>query len=264
MNREILPSGDGSYKNKKPMTPTRAEALTYSEIEAIVRVVLQRLRSAQSAQPKHSRLTNSDTLINKIAEPQSPAALRLEQRLVTLEHLRDSWSGLSVLQVPTRCVVTPAVVDELRLRGVALERFTPSISTSSTSAETSSAKLLILASKNNQSGLAEQLGGSQVNLQWLDQDSRGQDSHEAGLAAIRQHVASADRFCLWCTSRPFAAMNACCQDTQVTAIQLPQIEDLARAIDEARPNVIVVDSTRWQKMAIAQLANNWSRSFAQR
>ena len=239
------------------MSSIRAEALTHSEIEAIVRVVLQRLRSAQDAQPGLSGSTAAGSIIDKTVDASPPAALRLEQQLVTLEHLRDRWSGLSVLQVPRRCVVTPAVVDELRLRGVALERFTTSIRPSSTSAEPAGARLLVLAAKNNQSGLAGQLVGSRVELQWLEQDS-----HEAGLAAVRKQVASADRFCLWCTSRPFAAINACCQDAQLTAVQLPQIEDLQRAIDETRPNVIVVDSTRWRTTAVAQLANNWTRSIA--
>jgi len=239
------------------MSPTRAEALTHSEIEAIVRVVLQRLRSAQGAQPERSGSTTADLTIVQTVDALTPAALRLELQLVTLEHLRDRWSGLSVLQVPKRCVVTPAVVDELRLRGVALERFATSASTSSMSAETVGAKLLVLAAKNNQSGLAGQLVGSQVSLQWLERDA-----HEAGLAAVRKQVASADRFCLWCTSRPFAAINACCQRGQLTAVQLPQIEDLQRAIDETRPNVIVVDSTRWRTTAVAQLANNWTRSIA--
>lgn len=239
------------------MSPTRAEALTHSEIEAIVRVVLQRLRSDQDAQPTNSESMMSGPVVNPTVVASSPAALRLDQRLVTLEHLRDCWNGLSVLQVPKRCVVTPAVVDELRLRGVALERFTTSARPSSTSAEAGGAKLLVLAAKNNQSGFAGQLAGSGVHLQWLEQDS-----HEAGLTAVRKQVASADRYCLWCTSRPFAAMNACCQDAQLTAVQLPQIEDLQRAIDETRPNVIVVDSTRWRLTAVAQLVNNWTRSIA--
>ena len=239
------------------MSPTRAEALTHSEIEAIVRVVLQRLRSAQGAQPERSGSTTADLTIVQTVDALTPAALRLELQLVTLEHLRDRWSGLSVLQVPKRCVVTPAVVDELRLRGVALERFTTSTRPSRASAESAGSKLLVLAAKNNQSGLAGQLAGSKVHLQWLEQDS-----HEAGLEAVRKQVASADRFCLWCTSRPFAALNACCQGGKLTAVQLPQIEDLQRAIDETRPNVIVVDSTRWRTMAVTQLVNNWTRSFA--
>ncbi len=246
------------------------DALTHTEIDAIVRVVLQRLRSAQGAQLEGSESTTSGSKVDKTVDLSSLAAsgpipLRLEQRLVTLEHLRDYWNGLRTLQVPARCVVTPAVVDELRLRGVALERFTTTAAgTSSANAEAVGAKLLVLAARNSQSGLAEQLVGSGVALQWLDQDSRRQDSHDEGLAAVRQQVASADRFCLWCTSRPFAAMNACCQDGQVAVVQLPQIEDLSRAIEQARPNVIIVDSTRWRLMAIAQLAHNWTRSFAQR
>ncbi|MCA9183932.1 MAG: hypothetical protein KDA51_20860 [Planctomycetales bacterium] len=239
------------------MSPTRAEALTHSEIEAIVRVVLQRLRSAQGAHPGHSGSTAAGLIADQTVDASIPAALRLEQPLVTLEHLRDRWSGLSVLQVPKRCVVTPAVVDELRLRGVTLERYTTSTRPSRTSAESAGAKLLVLAAKSNQSGLAGQLAGSGVLLQWLEQDS-----HEAGLEAVRKQVARADRFCLWCTSRPFAAINACCQGAQLTAVQLPQIEDLQRAIDETRPHVIVVDSTRWRTMAVAQLVNNWTGSFA--
>lgn len=239
------------------MSSIRAEALTYSEMEAIVRAVLQRLRDAPSARSEHGGPTGSDSLANKIVEPQGRTALRLEQPLVTLEHLRDRWNGLSVLQVPARCVLTPAVVDEMRLRGVTLERFAATASTNSTSPETTNGKLLVLATKGNQSGLAERLVQHHVKLRWLEQDS-----DEAGLAEVRRHVATADQFCLWCASRPFAAMKACCRDARVSAVQLSQIEDLAQAMDEARPNVIVVDATRWRPVAIAQLTNSWMRSFA--
>ena len=240
------------------MSSTRAEAPTHSEIEAIVRVVLQRLRSAQGAPTEHSGTTAKGSTIDKTVEPSNSGSLRLEQPLVTLEHLRDSWHGLHVLQVPARCVVTPAVVDELRLRGVALERIAAAVRPGSTKAEAVGAKLLLLAVKNNQFGLAGQLAGSSVQLQSIEPDS-----HAVGLAAARQQVASADRYCLWSTSRPFAAMNACSQEAQITAVQLAQVEDLPRAIEEVRPNVIVVDSTRWRPVAIAQLVHNWTRSFAQ-
>ena len=253
------------------MSITRADALSYSEVEAIVRVVLQRLRSAQSAQSNVARPNvarrsaaepNNVPSLTPNSSPHSP--LRLEQPLLTLEHLRDNWNGLRIVQVPARCVVTPAVVDELRQRGVVLERFANSTAADAAHTDGASAKLLVLASKHNHSGLAGQLAGSGVNLHWLDHNSPDPASQELALAAVGKHVTpSADRFCLWCTTRPFAALQACCQDAHVRVVQLPQLEDLPRAVEQARPNVIVVDSSRWGTSAIAQLVRNWTRSFAQ-
>jgi len=86
--------------------------LNSQAIERIVREVLARLRgmSASPASPSGS----------------SPAAaeaglVNVSDRVITLHSLKEHWQGLRRLQVKPGAVVTPAVRDELRERGIALQ-----------------------------------------------------------------------------------------------------------------------------------------------
>ncbi|GAA4439256.1 hypothetical protein [Bremerella cremea] len=86
---------------------------TYSsqDIDRIVRLVVQRLlaeRSTSSASPVQS---------------QPSSELRLDMKLVTTESLKGKLNeSITALCVPAKAVVTPAVKDELKQRGVQLRR----------------------------------------------------------------------------------------------------------------------------------------------
>jgi len=81
------------------------------EIERIVRMVVERLvrdGAAASSPP---------------AQKSAAGELRLDVKLVTTETLRDKLSeSITLLCVPNKAVVTPAVRDELKQRGVELRR----------------------------------------------------------------------------------------------------------------------------------------------
>ena len=49
----------------------------------------------------------------------------------------------------------------------------------------------------------------------------------------------------------------------LSAVLLPSIDDLARAIEEASPNTFILDDRRWSSASLGHLARHWSRSFAQ-
>ncbi|MGB7324623.1 MAG: hypothetical protein WBD31_07115, partial [Rubripirellula sp.] len=102
---------------------------TASEIETIVRVVVERLRGLQSAQVATSAPASELThvieqsspqtkLVAHIGKPNDPQTLSLDSRLVTLEHLRGRLQGIAVLEVVKRAIVTPAVIDSLKDRGI--------------------------------------------------------------------------------------------------------------------------------------------------
>ena len=250
------------------MSLPRAEALTHIEVEAIVRAVLQRLRNSDADNvarrsasvfpellPTRSHVPTSGDAENASSVAVA-GAVRLDQRLLALEHLRDHWNGLRVLQIPAACVVTPAVQDELRRRGVTLERFAEEAGNSTHTGSATTASLLVLAAPSQHAGLARQLTGSQTKLQRLDGDSLGPH-----LADLQQHLAGSDRYALCCTPNPFAAIAQIASQLATTTVQLPVLEDLPRAIEQAQPKLIVVDSTRWHAAAISQLVRNWTRSF---
>ncbi|WDI40813.1 hypothetical protein [Bremerella sp. P1] len=79
------------------------------DIERIVRMVVQRLMRDGAA--------SSPTATASVGE------LRLDVKLVTVETLKEKLNeSITVLCVPTKAVVTPAVKDELKQRGVELRR----------------------------------------------------------------------------------------------------------------------------------------------
>ena len=82
---------------------------TQHEIEAIVREVLRRLAHAGSVTPPVA-----------VAPPAASGELRIDRRVVTLAALDGAPDSLRRLIVPRNAVVTPAVQDELKNRGVAL------------------------------------------------------------------------------------------------------------------------------------------------
>jgi hypothetical protein len=82
--------------------------VTPEQLEWIVQEVIRRLRAADDEQPP----------------PAAASELRLSDRVVTLAALKDRLNNVSRVSVPSKAVVTPAVRDELRQRGVELVRQT--------------------------------------------------------------------------------------------------------------------------------------------
>ncbi len=80
------------------------------DIDAIVREVLRRL--------DHPQVAGGAPAPAPVADP---ATLHLQQRVVTLVGLADRLSGVRRVLLPPGAVVTPAVRDEFRRRGIRME-----------------------------------------------------------------------------------------------------------------------------------------------
>ena len=80
--------------------------LSPEQLEWIVREVVRRLQSSTTASPPTP----------------STSRLAIADRLVTTETLRNQLDGITHVEVMTRAVVTPAVVDLLRERQIVLVR----------------------------------------------------------------------------------------------------------------------------------------------
>ncbi len=65
------------------------------------------------------------TLNTDGTKPATASTLALDERLITLETLRDRLQGVSTLEVKPKAIVTPAVVDLLKERNVTLRRVSP-------------------------------------------------------------------------------------------------------------------------------------------
>ncbi len=105
-----------------------------AQIERIVRQVLAEMHPVSSLAPP-AGLRGGDGGHRAGARPQGPEASQqnqaplpretgdwvVDQRVVTLAQLPERWDGVRRVVVPVAAVVTPAVYDELRRRGVALD-----------------------------------------------------------------------------------------------------------------------------------------------
>ncbi len=235
-----------------------ATAPTYSEIEVIVRAVLERLRTLEGAPAAPIATAPATTVpfgtvpFGTVPAVAQPGELHLDQRLVTLEDLRDRWDTMKSLLVPKRCIVTPAVLDELRQRGVVLQRLDGvTKQTSSAQLAQGSKSLLVMMPAGKKADSV-----SQLCHQGIEVASIGQDSNLA-LTTLKNHLAEPHKLCVWSSPRPFAAARACAVFPHVAAVQLSRIEDLPLAIEQAQPNVLILDDRSWTASSVANLARSW-------
>ncbi len=238
---------------------------TANEIEAIVRLVLQRLRalpgvptgdsSAAQVHEQERRVVaakhvapGSDPL-----ESSDPLGLtvRLDQRVVTLEDLRDRWGAMNSLHVQTRCIVTPSVQDELRYRGVTLQRFDPIQNSDGIAPIAANAMLVLIPTSRGKSDRAALQKVAACKL--LEQ----LDDLSLNVREIERHLNQPQRLCLWSSPKPFAALLACVKLPSLVAVPLSRLEDLPAAMEQARPNVLILDDRRWTANGVASLARTW-------
>ncbi len=94
------------------------------DLEAIVREVMRRLERELAADTPASAIAPGAASAGTGERPaakSSPAALRVQDRVVTLARLKDRLPGIRQLIVPPGAVVTPSVRDELRKRKIQLQ-----------------------------------------------------------------------------------------------------------------------------------------------
>lgn len=80
--------------------------LTQEQLEWIVSEVVRRLRGGAAVAPAQT----------------AASLLSISDRLVTLETLHGKLNGVAQVKVPSKAVVTPAVVDLLKERKIELVR----------------------------------------------------------------------------------------------------------------------------------------------
>lgn len=248
---------------------------TSSEIESIVRVVLQRLRAedlrANESMPRHENSTEhlvtqesspsrsfkemfavdrECTLGSLPANGSSPrTALSLNEPVVTLELLRGKLDGVQTIRVPNRAIVTPAVVDELRDRKITLDKTlnaSAGVTRGNHSGTCGDRRLLVLACQRSKPELAS-----------LGEFTSVSNNCVADVCRIAGHLNSSGKVVVWSTATPYAASRAAAGNSILHAIQLSQLSDFDRALREADPNVVIVDNSIWSLTDTRQLAEQW-------
>ena len=216
--------------------------LTATQIEDIVRVVVERLRVGVAAPSVQVTPTNN-------AEP-AAGEVHLSDRVITLESLKDQLSGTKSIVVHPKAVVTPAVKDFLRQQSIRLVRKLPNAA----SKGTRPAPLLLVASEKQHSILSKRVCSQQATTIAT--------SDAANIASvIDQNLANGKLGAVWCSDTPFASVAATFGYTRLRAIQLSDLQDLPQAIEQSQPNVLILDCRRWNAPSIANLVSNWDRSL---
>lgn len=216
--------------------------LTATQIEDIVRVVVERLRTGV-APPKVS------VLPTKIAE--APAGeLHLSGRVISLESLKDQLGGAKTIVVHPKSIVTPAVKDLLRQQSIRLVRQLPN----ATSMIARSAPLVLVISEAQHPTVSKRVCSQQATTMVAGDAT-------ATVSAIEQNLADGKLGAVWCSDTPFACVAATYGHASLRAMQLFDLQGLSRAIEQAQPNVLILDCRTWNAPAITNLVRNWFRSL---
>jgi hypothetical protein len=221
------------------------------EVETIVRLVLQRVRAIELAGEEPEGRSSQ-----QLREVSSREDVRLTQRLVTLESLPDRFDvATRVLEVDSRAIVTPAVLDELKRHGVQLRRVDGLLVGTGGSSDDQGGQPHVTL-----------LGAGQCIMHAVDlaKDLRlraigGCGIPEREVMEVRSVIEQGCRRIVWATPLPYAAMVAACQTESLSGVWLPNPGDLPTALDQSQPNVMIVERAKWSAAALAGLARTWTR-----
>lgn len=242
-------------------------SITTQELETIVRMVVDRLRDSGtsagvSAESPRDSASQASSKLSSVASADNiaPGTLVVDDRLVTLQSLSDRLVGITCVQVPRKSVITPAVVDELRRKGIKLVRQVNSLNSNSSttvsnSSNAASTTSLCLVANDEKSRIVRSVNKQQT----IELIAAGADEQViAGrLSSMSQQTKKLQ--VVWCSARPYAAQLACSKLGNPRAICLLHGNDLRRAVQEASPEVIIVDDDRWSGFQVAKLIQAWSQ-----
>ncbi|WP_404310473.1 hypothetical protein [Neorhodopirellula lusitana] len=188
-----------------------AVTLADIDLESIVRSVLQRLQGTPV-----------------VSTSNSPNCHSLNQRMITLEDLEGLPASTTQLQLPEKCVVTPAVKDELKQRKISFVRgaiqstgYTPAIpSNAQPKPKSPFRRVRLIHDDSVDTGLH-----AAVKRQLISRNVRICD--EAGVTAML-------------SNRPSIAVYESIS-ASTSAVLISRVDDVQRFKNELRPTVFVLD-----------------------
>lgn len=213
----------------------QAPSLNNAEIERIVRLVVQRL-VREDATPS---LATPATTVKPTAAP--IGELRLDTRLVTLEALEGKLGqNIKTLRVSAKAVVTPAVRDELKERGIELRRADRAENTPNPKTPA-----VIVATKQS------------VSLDWTSGDTERASSLPN---AVDQATARAktDQMAVLLCDQPEVAACAANRQNGIRALVACGHGDWKAAVKVLGANLVVCDPRHWSNSDVRPLlASLW-------
>lgn len=221
-------------------------SMSAAEIEAIVRVVLQRVRALpRGSEGGPAHIAGLPSTSPAAQSTSTSNDLKVQDQVVSLDCVAGRLEGISTLSVLAKAVITPAVHDELRSRKIVLQRLQP-LSATSTALRGRSSNLLCVAQAEWQSVLLP-------SVEFITATS----NCSADTGRVAAHINSGGTAAIWCSKTPFAALRTASKNSALAPVQLHRLQDFARAHQEATPNLIILDSETWDSNRTLQLAEQW-------
>lgn len=227
--------------------PSAAPEFDAARIDAVVREVVRRLLQAGGEESG----TGKPALKPTAAASPAPGVITVPERLVTLATIADWLDGLERVIVRPDAVVTPAVVDELRRRGIKLSRGTGSLQSSP-----SPGQLLLAAAETNAcpQAISRQLGPLVRVLPNRDQEPLPTLLPKL-LAEMKQHSARG----VLLTDHPEAALCEANALPNVRAAEGRRPPRLAKVLDRLNPNLLLLDGHERNPYEIRRLIQQFHR-----
>jgi len=215
------------------------------DIEEIVRAVLRQLQG----EPQGT-----------IAAPAPNRTLELTDKLVTLATLENRLTGIDQLALRAGAVVTPAVLDELRSRGITVVRTTAKTATAATRTT-----LTI--------GVAEVASGvcdvpafiAAVAMTSCAVERIAETGLTSVTAELAEHASKGGRPVLLLTSRPAAAVCIANRYRGVRAVGGREARGVLESILEVAANFVAIDPASFSAFELRRLVTefvaNWPRAL---
>lgn len=225
------------------------------EIERVVQIVIERLRTAARAEnaPTPTGVPIPNPTATVAPKPTSNE-LRLTDAVIALASVRDRLQDVQIVRVPCGSIVTPAVADLLRTKNIQLIRAGSRTSTLPGEPEKAEQpSLLVCGSAAWLSRLPKQLDKNWAMISACADAAAG--------SLVELHLAAGGLGAVWVTPTPYAAISNFHLTSRSAAIYLPNLSELAQAMNESQPKLIVIGANVWTPAAVGNLVRTWSRSL---
>lgn len=238
--------------------------LADAEIENIVRLVVERLRSDGCACKNRSAGSSLKSLGScALQAPSSkvpPASvLQLSGRVISFRDIEGRLSGVTSVRILKHAIVTPAARDELSRQSIAIQRVsqfhesTSAYATASTQ-PFSPPQIAIIVSKSKSQLLRSMAPDCDFHLV-----PAVEDVHQI-IGELIQRWRS-EQYWIWTTNQPYAVTAAIGKHVGVPirSIGLPELAELEAAFEQSRPNLLILDEKRWTTQQVVRLAKSWRK-----
>jgi hypothetical protein len=215
-------------------------SLATVDIDRIVAEVVRRLRSHAAG----SSTGPSSTVSASNASSSQAGELVLTDKVITLSLLKGKLTGVSKLVVGERAIVTPAVRDELKQRGIAWSR------SSAQKSGTTTVGLLTAATDDVSAVPLKVLRCPRIERI----ETGASTSLENTAQDLARHMTARQLPGLLVSNRPYAAVVAASQAQGIRAAIVATTADVAQAAAEAGVNLFVVSPLQTTPTVLKNIA----------